>query len=226
MLNVYSENDYILAFLYRATSILFGVAGLQEISDVEGVDNLNLSKEVSGHLRHPSLIGKILKRAGFAGIKVEDTSIEAEQLGEIGLIDVEVDADAAVMSEHGLENLIDLDDERAEMDAGSVIPSNQSTIGQPPTYREAHMVPVARQRPTVERQTTELGGTTEVVSAISQLRVRDGDNEGSNAGIQMIDNDEGDLMQLPSERIPDDQTEVHQPQSGSSFIGTSEMPEN
>ncbi|PMD56480.1 DUF726-domain-containing protein, partial [Hyaloscypha bicolor E] len=76
MYNVYSNNDYILAFLYRATSIQFGVAGLQSIADVEGVSNLDLSKEVSGHLRYPDLIGKILKRAGFQGIAVGDMDIE------------------------------------------------------------------------------------------------------------------------------------------------------
>jgi len=96
--NVYSNNDYILAFLYRATSIQLGVAGLQAIFDVEGVENLDLSKEVSGHLRYPDLIGKILKRAGFEGIAVEDTDIEID-VGEIQLVDVEtegmkVDADA------------------------------------------------------------------------------------------------------------------------------------
>jgi len=89
IINVYSENDYILAFLYRATSIQFGVAGLQEISDVEGVDNLNLSKEVSGHLRYPDLIGKILKKAGFEGILVEDMEIERDDAAEIQLLDEE-----------------------------------------------------------------------------------------------------------------------------------------
>jgi hypothetical protein len=98
MYNVYSNNDYILAFLYRATSIQFGVAGLQAVTDVEGVSNLDLSKEVSGHLRYPDLIGKILKRAGFEGIAVEDMDIEVD-VGEIQLVDVEtegmkVDADA------------------------------------------------------------------------------------------------------------------------------------
>lgn len=88
VINVYSENDYILAFLYRATSIQYGVAGLQAIGDVEGVDNMNLSKEVSGHLRYPDLIGKILKRAGFEGVLVEDTEIEGD-VTEIQLLDTD-----------------------------------------------------------------------------------------------------------------------------------------
>jgi hypothetical protein len=80
IINVYSENDYILAFLYRATSIQLGVAGLQAIEDVEGIVNLNLSREVSGHLRYPDLIGKILKRAGFEGVLVENTEIEEDRI--------------------------------------------------------------------------------------------------------------------------------------------------
>ncbi|KAK0657129.1 hypothetical protein B0T16DRAFT_52614 [Cercophora newfieldiana] len=63
--NVYSENDYLLAFLYRATSVQLGVAGLQEISNIEGVENLNLSEEVQGHLRYPKLIDQILARCDF-----------------------------------------------------------------------------------------------------------------------------------------------------------------
>ncbi|KAE8449264.1 hypothetical protein EG329_008431 [Mollisiaceae sp. DMI_Dod_QoI] len=88
MFNVYSENDYILAFLYRATSLQFGVAGLQKIDDVEGIENMDLSKEVSGHLRYPDLIGKIIKRTGIEYVLVEGTEIE-EDSTEIQLLDVE-----------------------------------------------------------------------------------------------------------------------------------------
>jgi len=105
--NVYSENDYILAFLYRATSIQFGVAGLQEIGNVEGVSNLNLSKEVSGHLRYPELVGKILKRVGVEGVLVEDASIEidvAQEGSEIKLVDE--------------EDLIDFGDSEEQKDTG------------------------------------------------------------------------------------------------------------
>lgn len=78
MFNVYSENDYILAFLYRATSIQLGIAGLQEIKDIEGVENLNLTQEVQGHLRYADLIGNILVRCGFPDITGTDGSIQKE----------------------------------------------------------------------------------------------------------------------------------------------------
>ncbi|EKD19061.1 uncharacterized protein L3040_006550 [Drepanopeziza brunnea f. sp. 'multigermtubi'] len=126
LINVYSENDYILAFLYRATSIQFGIAGLQDIGDVEGVDNLNLSKEVSGHLRYPELIGKILKKSGFEGILVEDTVIEGD-VAEIQLLDVEMGVlnvqDGDQKGEGGYETdllcLMDSEPPTAELEAGT-----------------------------------------------------------------------------------------------------------
>ncbi|KAK7962652.1 uncharacterized protein PG986_003477 [Apiospora aurea] len=80
LFNVYSENDYILAFLYRATSAQLGIAGLQAISEeVEGVENLDLSAEVTGHLRYPDLMPKILTRCGFPNVKDGQAAIEKEQ---------------------------------------------------------------------------------------------------------------------------------------------------
>ncbi|KAK8104216.1 YSIRK family gram-positive signal peptide [Apiospora kogelbergensis] len=80
LFNVYSENDYILAFLYRTTSAQLGIAGLQAISDeVEGVENLDLSAEVTGHLRYPELMPKILTRCGFPNVKDGQAAIEKEQ---------------------------------------------------------------------------------------------------------------------------------------------------
>ncbi|OIW26009.1 DUF726-domain-containing protein [Coniochaeta ligniaria NRRL 30616] len=79
MFNVYSENDYILAFLYRATSMQLGIAGLQEIQDIEGVENLNLTEEVQGHLRYAGLIGNILVRCGFPDIRGTDGTIKKDE---------------------------------------------------------------------------------------------------------------------------------------------------
>lgn len=80
LFNVYSENDYILAFLYRTTSAQLGIAGIQAISDeVVGVENLDLSAEVTGHLRYPDLMPKILTRCGFPNVKDGQAAIEKEQ---------------------------------------------------------------------------------------------------------------------------------------------------
>ncbi|RYP73814.1 hypothetical protein DL771_003392 [Monosporascus sp. 5C6A] len=92
MFNVYSANDLILAFLYRATSAQLGIAGLSAISTngdgIEGVENLDLSGEVQGHLRYPGLIAKILTRCGFPNVRGGEGTIEKEgDDAEIGLHD-------------------------------------------------------------------------------------------------------------------------------------------
>ncbi|POS77761.1 YSIRK family gram-positive signal peptide [Diaporthe helianthi] len=79
LFNVYSENDYILAFLYRATSIQLGIAGLQAVEDIEGVENLNLTEDVKGHLRYPGLIAQILTKCGFPNISGGEKQIEKEE---------------------------------------------------------------------------------------------------------------------------------------------------
>ncbi|KAK2029982.1 YSIRK family gram-positive signal peptide [Colletotrichum zoysiae] len=87
IVNVYSETDYILGFLYRTASLQLGIAGLQEVKDIERVENLNLSAEVSGHLRYPSLIPKILTQCGFPNVKGGEGAIEKDE--DIKLTDEE-----------------------------------------------------------------------------------------------------------------------------------------
>lgn len=52
LINVYSANDYILAFLYRTSSIQYGVAGLMPVSGLLGVENVDVSETVNGHLKY------------------------------------------------------------------------------------------------------------------------------------------------------------------------------
>ncbi|KAI0430265.1 DUF726-domain-containing protein [Xylaria sp. FL1042] len=104
LFNVHSANDYILGFLYRSTSLQLGVAGLQSVgADIDGVEDLDLSGEVHGHLRYPGLIAQILHRCGFANVKGGDTAIEKEKQAGIELRDKDYAE---------LGNLIDIDDER------------------------------------------------------------------------------------------------------------------
>jgi hypothetical protein len=110
MFNVYSENDYILAFLYRATSVQLGIAGLQEIKDIEGVENLNLTEEVQGHLRYADLIGNILVRCGFTDIQGTDGTIQKEEEDAIGLKDEDLGK---------MGTLIELDDLKVAQQPGT-----------------------------------------------------------------------------------------------------------
>ncbi|KAK2593205.1 hypothetical protein QQS21_009092 [Conoideocrella luteorostrata] len=77
--NVYSENDMVLGFIYRMHSLARGVAGLQAIENVSGVQNIDLSERVSGHLRYPSLTGEILRGCGFLGVRARG-EIEKDDL--------------------------------------------------------------------------------------------------------------------------------------------------
>ncbi|UNI23557.1 hypothetical protein JDV02_009372 [Purpureocillium takamizusanense] len=91
--NVYSENDMVLGFLYRMHSLALGVAGLQPIRGVRGLDNVDLSERVSGHLRYPDLTGEILRMCGFVGVRAardiekDDVIRMKDQAAEGNLVD-------------------------------------------------------------------------------------------------------------------------------------------
>ncbi|KAH7157105.1 hypothetical protein EDB81DRAFT_929316 [Dactylonectria macrodidyma] len=87
LINVYSEHDYLLGFLYRTSNIHFGVAGLQQIHGAEGVENHDVSRLICEHLRYSCLIGKILKDVGWedlnmAAIKDEKPERPMRQRGK------------------------------------------------------------------------------------------------------------------------------------------------
>jgi Xaa-Pro aminopeptidase len=109
LINVYSENDYILAFLYRTSAIQYGVAGLQEAQDVKGIENVNVSELVSGHLRYQYLVGSILEKIGFEDIDIEEVAKEEETLA---LLEEEEKKEQAKKS----GDKVDPEDEAAQME--------------------------------------------------------------------------------------------------------------
>ncbi|CZT42262.1 related to DUF726 domain protein [Rhynchosporium secalis] len=184
IINVFSENDYILAFLYRASSIQLGVAGLQEIGDVEGIDNLNLSKEVSGHLRYPDLIGKILKRAGFEGILAEDMEIERDDLAEIQLIDAHNEREKSVHESSGVHegNLISLMDSQppiAEREDRSM------SVGQAFDPRSRKGLGTARAQKGKQNEAKELEELEELLRGTRINTETPGTNIASNSSAQL-----------------------------------------
>ncbi|KAI0401699.1 DUF726-domain-containing protein [Xylaria palmicola] len=109
LFNVHSGNDYVLGFLYRGTSLQLGVAGLQAVgAGIEGVEDVDLSEQVHGHLRYPGLIAQILHRCGFADVKGGDVAIETEA----PLRDSEIQLRDQDYAELG--RLIDLGDDEEE----------------------------------------------------------------------------------------------------------------
>lgn len=83
LVNVYSENDYILAFLYRTSSIQYGVAGLMPVSGLLGVENVDVSETVNGHLKYRYLVGSILQKIGFEDLDKDEVAKEAEAFARI-----------------------------------------------------------------------------------------------------------------------------------------------
>ena len=59
LVNVYSENDWILALAYRATTLASGVAGLRAVP-AEGVENINVTHLVRGHTSYPATLPQLL----------------------------------------------------------------------------------------------------------------------------------------------------------------------
>lgn len=76
LINVYSTKDRVLAFLYRTSSIQYGVAGLAPIEGLPGVENVDVSETVNGHLRYRFLIGKILSQLGLQDLDKEEIKNE------------------------------------------------------------------------------------------------------------------------------------------------------
>ena len=79
VVNVFSTSDYLLGFLYRTASLQYGVAGLQAIEGVAGIENIDVSESVNGHTQYRFLTGKILKKIGFEDID-DDAVAQQEKL--------------------------------------------------------------------------------------------------------------------------------------------------
>lgn len=102
LVNVYSENDYILAYLYRTSSIQFGIAGIQEVVDVPSVQNVNVSNLVSGHLRYPYLVGSILEKIGWEDLDLKQVAREEETLALLEEEDQQQEGD--IKAKDGIED--------------------------------------------------------------------------------------------------------------------------
>lgn len=83
LINVFSENDSILRFIYRTNSIQLGIAGLEPITNIRGVENFDVSAEVSGHLRYQYMVGEISEMVGMDNLNQEELRLQADKLRAI-----------------------------------------------------------------------------------------------------------------------------------------------
>ncbi|TKA26837.1 hypothetical protein B0A50_04283 [Salinomyces thailandicus] len=80
VVNAYSTNDYLLAFLFRTHNLNAGVAGLQPVEHVHGVENVDVSSIVKSHFQYRFLTGQIMSAVGLEDIDQEAVKRETERM--------------------------------------------------------------------------------------------------------------------------------------------------
>ncbi len=64
--NGYARNDWVLNYLFRATSGgLNTVAGLRPVPNVPGLENVDVTDKISGHMSYRTFMPLILDQLGF-----------------------------------------------------------------------------------------------------------------------------------------------------------------
>jgi hypothetical protein len=167
VLNVFSTEDYILGFLYRASSAQFDVAGLQNVESVNGIENFDASKLILGHTRYRFMVGQILQLNGFDDVATEDVEKEIAVLRALDNEESEsrrsgtqdAEAEAAEIEErirarvgspvNGGITMIDIDEteerRREELLHLALAAGNEA----PPAYRQFHSGPPGDQQQTL-----------------------------------------------------------------------------
>ena len=76
-INGYSKKDWILGYLFRATGGgLLTVAGLSPIENIFGIENIDCTELVEGHMSYRTAIPKILKKINWEVLSEEFAEIE------------------------------------------------------------------------------------------------------------------------------------------------------
>lgn len=65
-MNAFAKNDWVLNYLFRATSGGVGtVAGLRPVQNVPGLENVDVTDKISGHMSYRTFMPLILDQLGF-----------------------------------------------------------------------------------------------------------------------------------------------------------------
>ncbi|KAF7874697.1 uncharacterized protein EAF02_008674 [Botrytis sinoallii] len=124
LLNVYNPSDLLLAFLYRFTSLQYGISGLQPIEHIEGVTNIDVSSKLNSHLKYEGVIDRVLGTYVFPSMSsVNEEKWENGGEGEEGIS--MIDGEGRVKKD-GIEEELLIDfGEVAELEAHVPLPSGQ-----------------------------------------------------------------------------------------------------
>ena len=75
--NGYASNDWILGYLFRATSGgIMRIAGLAPIEDVPGLENVDVTELVNGHMAYRAAMPRLMRQVGWEVESDEFTEIE------------------------------------------------------------------------------------------------------------------------------------------------------
>lgn len=80
VVNAYSTNDHLLAFLFRTHDPTAGIAGLGPIERVSGVENVDVSAIVNSHFQYRFVTGQIMSACGFEDIDQHAVEREVERM--------------------------------------------------------------------------------------------------------------------------------------------------
>lgn len=102
--NGYASNDWILGYLFRATSGgIMRVAGLAPVENVPGIENMDATQFVNGHMAYRAAMPKLLRQLGW--------EVESDEFTEIE------DPDPDKHSERQRELIREIDEARKEAEA-------------------------------------------------------------------------------------------------------------
>ncbi|KAK7920346.1 hypothetical protein PG985_008368 [Apiospora marii] len=91
LVNVYSNNDYMLGFMYRHSSWQYGVAGLQKIQGLHGIENFDVSEIVVSHRRYQHMVSAVLQKLGWEDIDSNEVAREDQALMRLVAEETEMD---------------------------------------------------------------------------------------------------------------------------------------
>lgn len=61
-IHCYSTNDWVLQYLHRSTTLTLGdIAGLNPIPGVDGIENVDMTAHIGGHLEYAEKIPEMIK---------------------------------------------------------------------------------------------------------------------------------------------------------------------
>jgi pimeloyl-ACP methyl ester carboxylesterase len=85
--NAYSSNDWVLSFLFRASNVAIGaIAGLGPIPTSHGIENVDVSHLIQGHLEYRNKCPQLLRLVGFevtsCVIDPEEEELSDEDVGD------------------------------------------------------------------------------------------------------------------------------------------------